>query len=101
MILCIILDLEESYKTKLLLEDKTHCKVMDLDYKIRSFYLVISLTIHLQDNMTYCTYYHFDEIIFLSLKGENQFQKNNVEFIRKFFFIKMLIEDDLIFLMDN
>lgn len=70
MILSIILDLEESYKTKLLLEDKTHCKVMDLDYKIRSFYLVISLTIHLQDNMTYCTYYHFDEIIFLSLKGE-------------------------------
>ena len=70
MILCIILDLEESYKTKLLPEDKTHCKVMDLHYKIRSFYLVISLYIHLQDNMTYCTYYHFDETIFSSLKGE-------------------------------
>lgn len=43
---------------------------MDLHYKIRSFYLVTSLFIHLQDNMTYCTDYHFDETIFSSLKGE-------------------------------
>lgn len=43
---------------------------MDLHYKIRSFYLVTSLFIHLQDNMTYYTDYHFDETIFSSLKGE-------------------------------
>ena len=37
---------------------------MNVHYKTKSFYLVISLPIHLKDRMTYCADYHFNETIF-------------------------------------
>ena len=43
---------------------------MDVHYKTRIFYLVISLPIHLKDRMTYCADYHFNKTIFPSLEGE-------------------------------
>ena len=43
---------------------------MDVHYKTRIFYPVISLPIHLKDRMTYCVDYHFNKTNFPSLEGE-------------------------------
>ena len=43
---------------------------MNVHYKTKSFYLVISLPIHLKDRMTYCADYHFNESVFPSLGGK-------------------------------
>ena len=44
---------------------------MDVHYKAISFYLVISLPIHLKDRMTCCANYNFNEII-LPLQGREE-----------------------------
>ena len=54
---------------------------MDVHYKIRSFYLVISLPIHLKGRMTCCAYYHFNETIFSSLGGEEPVPEEQSEII--------------------
>ena len=43
---------------------------MDVHYKTTSFYLVTSLLIFLKDRITCCAYYHFNEMIFPPLGGE-------------------------------
>ena len=54
---------------------------MDVYYKIRSFYLVTSLPIHLKGRMTCCAYYHFNETIFSSLGGEEPVPEEQSEII--------------------
>ena len=54
---------------------------MDVYYKIRSFYLVTSLPIHLKGRMTCCAYYHCNETIFSSLGGEEPVPKEQREII--------------------
>ena len=54
---------------------------MDVYYKIRSFYLVTSLPIHLKGRMTCCAYYHFNETIFSSLGGEEPVLEERSEII--------------------
>ena len=54
---------------------------MDVHYKTRIFYLVISLPIHLKDRMTYCADYHFNKTIFPSLEGEEPVPKEQHEII--------------------
>ena len=54
---------------------------MDVHYKTRSFYLVISLPIHLKCIMTSCVNYHFNETIFPSLGGEESVLEEQCEII--------------------
>ena len=54
---------------------------MDVHYKTRSFNLVTSLPIHLKGRMTCCTYYHFNETIFLPLGGEEPITEERHEII--------------------
>ena len=54
---------------------------MDVHYKTRSFYLVTSLPIHLKGIMACCATYHFNEIIFPSLGGEEPVPEERCEII--------------------
>ena len=53
---------------------------MDVHYKIRSFYLVTSLPIHLKGRTT-CVDYHFNKTIFSPLGGEEPVPKERREII--------------------
>ena len=53
---------------------------MDVHYKIRSFYLMTSLPIHLKGRMTCCAYYH-NETIFSPLGGEESIPEEWCEII--------------------
>ena len=54
---------------------------MDVHYKIKSFYVVTSLPIHLKGRMTCCAYYHFNETIFSLLQEEDPAPKERREII--------------------
>ena len=70
MTLDMMIDPEESCKTNLVLWGKrSYGCTLDLHYKTKSFYLVTSLPIHLKDRMTCCVDYHFNETIFMPLRG--------------------------------
>ena len=54
---------------------------MNIHYKTRSFYLVTSLHIHLKGIMACCANYHFNEIIFPLLGGEEPVPEKRCEII--------------------
>ena len=54
---------------------------MDVHYKIRSFYLVTSLPIHLKCIMTCYANYPFNKTMFLPLRGEGSVPKERREII--------------------
>ena len=54
---------------------------MDVHYKAISFYLVISLPIHLKDRMTRCANYHFNQTIFSPLGVEESIPEEQREII--------------------
>ena len=54
---------------------------MNVHYKTKSFYLVISLPIHLKDRMTYCADYHFNKTIFSPLGREESIPEEQREII--------------------
>ena len=54
---------------------------MDVYYKIRNFYLVTILPIHLKGRMTCCGDYYFNETIFSPLEGEEPVPEERREII--------------------
>ena len=54
---------------------------MNVNYRANSFNLVANLHVHLKGRMTYCVDYHFNETIFLPLKGEDPISKEQREII--------------------
>ena len=54
---------------------------MNVHYKTKSFYLVTSLPTHLKGIITSCANYHFNEIIFQSLGGEESIPEERCEII--------------------